>query len=181
MLDAQKSSAFPPRPLRRAARYSRPPPSNDRDDLSTLLRSIKRTMKSLLSSNLDARFRGRRAGRAGGGPQRQRSFVTRTYLSPILLTSIPRRMGERYVDVGKVRSRSGAPRGCPGTAPAHGPGARPARPLKAGAGAPDAEPHQTLPGQPQHASSTPPRQCGRHTAGTRHAAGTRQSHSRHPD
>ena len=62
---------------------------------------------------------------AGGEPQRQRKFVTPTYLSPILLRVKLRRMGERYVDVGKVRSRSGAPRGCPGTAPAHGPGARP--------------------------------------------------------
>ena len=39
--------------------------------------------------------------------RRQRRFVTRTYLSPILLSSTPRRMGERYVHVGKVRSRSG--------------------------------------------------------------------------
>ena len=53
---------------------------------------------------------GARAG-AGGEPQRQRSFVTPTYLSPILLRVDLRRMGERYVDVGKVRSRSGAPRG----------------------------------------------------------------------
>ena len=62
---------------------------------------------------------------AGGEPQRQRKFVTSTYLSPILLGVDLRRMGERYVDVGKVRSRSGAPGGCPGAAPAHGPGARP--------------------------------------------------------
>ena len=45
-------------------------------------------------------------GPGGRRAQRQRSFVTRTYLSPILLRSTPRRMGERYVDVGKVRSRS---------------------------------------------------------------------------
>ena len=42
--------------------------------------------------------------------QRQRSFVTRTYLSPILLRVKVRRMGERYVDVGKVRSRSASSR-----------------------------------------------------------------------
>ena len=42
--------------------------------------------------------------------QRQRSFITRTYLSPILLRVKVRRMGERYVDVGKVRSRSASSR-----------------------------------------------------------------------
>ena len=42
--------------------------------------------------------------------QRQRSFVTRTYLSPILLRVKVRKMGERYVDVGKVRSRSASSR-----------------------------------------------------------------------
>ena len=50
-------------------------------------------------------------GRAGGEPQRQRKFVTRTYLSPILLRVDLRRMGERYVDVGKVRSRCDPLRG----------------------------------------------------------------------
>ena len=52
-----------------------------------------------------------RAGWAGGEPQRQRKFVTRTYLSPILLRVDLRRMGERYVDVGKVRSRCDPLRG----------------------------------------------------------------------
>ena len=50
-------------------------------------------------------------GGADGEPQRQRKFVTRTYLSPILLRSTRRRMGERYVDVGKVRSRCDLLRG----------------------------------------------------------------------
>ena len=45
-------------------------------------------------------------GPGGRRAQRQRSFVTRTYLSPILLGVDLRRMGERYVHVGKVRSRS---------------------------------------------------------------------------
>ena len=40
------------------------------------------------------------------GSQRQRTFVTRTYFSPILLRLKLRRMGEKYVHVGKVRSRS---------------------------------------------------------------------------
>ena len=42
------------------------------------------------------------------GRRRQRTFVAWTYLSPILLSFNLRRMGERYVHVGKVRSRSGA-------------------------------------------------------------------------
>ena len=35
--------------------------------------------------------------------ERERTFPTPTYLSPILLTSAPRRMGERYVHVTKLR------------------------------------------------------------------------------
>ena len=46
--------------------------------------------------------------RAERPPRRQRTFPTPTYLSRILLRSTPRRMGERYVHVGKVRSRSPA-------------------------------------------------------------------------
>ena len=37
--------------------------------------------------------------------ERERTFPASTYLSPILLSSTPSRMGERYVHVGKVRSR----------------------------------------------------------------------------
>ena len=51
------------------------------------------------------------AGAAGGrsvrvlvrGAERERTFATPTYLSPILLTSTPRRMGERYVHVTNFR------------------------------------------------------------------------------
>ena len=42
------------------------------------------------------------------GWHRERTFVARTYFSSILLSFTPRRMGEKYVHVGKVRSRSGA-------------------------------------------------------------------------
>ena len=47
-----------------------------------------------------------RLGPVRAGSQRQRTFVTRTYFSPILLRLKLRRMGEKYVHVGKVRSRS---------------------------------------------------------------------------
>ena len=50
----------------------------------------------------------RQALRAGPAPERQRTFPTRTYLSHILLSSIPSRMGERYVHATKVRSRRNA-------------------------------------------------------------------------
>ena len=49
--------------------------------------------------------------RAERPPQRQRTFPTPTYLSPILLGVELSRMRERYVHVGKVRSRSPAPPG----------------------------------------------------------------------
>ena len=62
----------------------------------------------------------RRAGSARCAPERQRTFPTPTYLSPIRLSSTPRRMGERYVHVGKVRSRS-APDARPDAAPARKP------------------------------------------------------------
>ena len=54
--------------------------------------------------------RGGRAGRSSAGrraPQRERTFVAWTYLSPILLGVELRKMGEKYVHVGKVRSQSG--------------------------------------------------------------------------
>ena len=38
-----------------------------------------------------------------GAPERERTFPTSTYLSPILLRSTPRKMGERYVHVTKLR------------------------------------------------------------------------------
>ena len=60
----------------------------------------------------------RRAGSARCAPERQRTFATPTYLSPILLRVELRRMGERYVHVGKVRSRS-APDAHTDAAPAH--------------------------------------------------------------
>ena len=50
---------------------------------------------------------GRGPDRAGA-PGRHPRLTTSTYLSPILLRVEVRRMGERYVHVGKVRSRSGA-------------------------------------------------------------------------
>ena len=58
----------------------------------------------------------RRVLRAGVEPERQRTFPASTYLSPILLGTELRRMGERYVHVTKVRSRS-APDGRPDAAP----------------------------------------------------------------
>ena len=59
------------------------------------------------------RMSGESIGGAGPGgaeraPQRQRTFVAWTSLSPILLGGEFRRMGEGDVQVGKVRSRSGA-------------------------------------------------------------------------
>ena len=40
---------------------------------------------------------------AQGTPERERTFPTSTYLSPILLSFTFRRMGERYVHVTKLR------------------------------------------------------------------------------
>ena len=45
------------------------------------------------------------------------TFPTSTYLSPILLRSTPRRMGERYVHATKLRSRWGALSSAPVPAP----------------------------------------------------------------
>ena len=51
---------------------------------------------------------GRQTLRTGVAPDRERTFPTWTYFSPILLSSTLRRMGERYVHATKVRSRWGA-------------------------------------------------------------------------
>ena len=49
----------------------------------------------------------RKTGWAERAAQPERTFVAQTYFSPILLNSTLRRMGEKYVHVGKVRPRSG--------------------------------------------------------------------------
>ena len=91
--------------------------------------------------------------RAERPPQRQRTFPTPTYLSPILLGVELSRMRERYVHVGKVRSRS----------PAH-PGRTPRRQA----------PHRSAP--PRAVCGGP---SGRQTSASRSARSPAKSHPRY--
>ena len=121
-----------------------------------------------------------RAGSVRCAPERERTFPTPTYLSPILLGVEVRRMGERYVHVGKVRSRSGA--GRPDAARCARPGGRrgwcaartprpPAPPaLRTPRRRPQCSPTPTCrPSRPAH---TPPPLSARSWSGSRSVRGT---------